>query len=187
MAAIPRRGTITSTSPCIQGRRSPPCGRPAAGPPHRPRCPAASSSRYCSPSGTFPRTSPATPAPARGRPSSRPPALQGRHTRRQSLCHRHGHRRRRAPLDRLAIAVPLCLSWSLALLAAPELRPFDFLAHDRARLRDHWPLHSLGLTSASSRAGHRLGLATLPQASSASVAAGPDAGIHGSRSGWISP
>ena len=44
---------------------------------------------------------------------------------------------------RLAVPVPLCLSWFLSLLTAPELRPFDFLAHDRARLRHHWPLHSL--------------------------------------------
>ena len=48
------------------------------------------------------RTGPATPAPARGRACTRlcPPVLHGRHTRRQSLCHRHGHRCRRALPDR---------------------------------------------------------------------------------------
>ena len=95
------------------------------------------------------------------------------------LYHRLGHRWRRAPPDRLAVAVPLCLSWPLSLLTAPELRPLDFLAHDRAWLRDHRLLNSLGLTTASSQAGHRLGLATLPQASSASVGAGPYPGVHG--------
>ena len=58
----------------------------------------------------------------------RTPALHGRHTRRQSRRHRPGHRCRRAPQDRLAVAVPLCLSWPLSLLTAPELRPFDFLS-----------------------------------------------------------
>ena len=76
------------------------------------------------------RTGPATPAPAQGRACNRPgpPALHGRHTRRQSRRHRPGHRCRRAPQDRLAVAVPLCLSWPLSLLTAPELRPFDFLS-----------------------------------------------------------
>ena len=89
---------------------------------------------------------------AQGRACNRPgpPALHGRHTRRQSRRHRPGHRCRRAPPDRLAVAVPLCLSWSLSLLAAPELRPFDILAHDRAWLRDYRPLHSLGLKPAGS-------------------------------------
>ena len=57
------------------------------------------------------RTGPATPAPARGSACTRPrpPVLHRRHTRRQSLCRRHGHRCRRAQPDRLAVAVPLCL------------------------------------------------------------------------------
>ena len=105
--------------------------------------------------------------------------LHRRHTRRPSLCHRPGRRCRRAPPDRLTVAVLLCFSWPLSLLTALELRPLDFLAHDRAWLRDHRLLNSLGLSTASSQAGHRLGLATLPQASSASVAAGSYPGVHG--------
>ena len=53
MAATPRRGTSTDTLPRSPGRRSPLGGRPAAGPPHRPRYPAASSSRHCSRGDTF--------------------------------------------------------------------------------------------------------------------------------------
>ena len=180
MAATPRRDTSPNTSPRIQGRRSPPGGRPAAGPPHRPRYPTASSSRHCSRGDTF--HVPALPhlrqleevlvldLALRCCTSGLPDA---------QAAYRPVHRCRRALPDRLAVAVPLCLSWPLSLLTAPELRPLDFLVHDRAWLRDHRPLHSSGFTTASSQVGHRLGLATLPQASSASVAAGPAPRVHG--------
>ena len=63
--------------------------------------------------------------------------------------------------------------------AEVAVRPIAVGDQDRAWLWDHRLLHALGLTPASSQAGHRLGLPTLTQTDSASLGAGPHAGAHG--------